>query len=93
MLKARPTPTACRAPRLLAQHVGRCIGTPSNDERCERDSDAVTAGVYSAATSNEVRGAALRLRALLFLAVASGTLLKVQWRPLGAMSRKPATLT
>jgi hypothetical protein len=43
MLNAGALPTACRAPRLLAQHVRRRVGTPSNDEWCERDSDAVIA--------------------------------------------------
>jgi hypothetical protein len=45
VLKRRPSPTAHRAPRMLAQHVRRCIGTPSNYVGRKRDSDAVAACV------------------------------------------------
>ena len=43
VLQRRAAPTACRAPYMLAQHVGRRIGTPSDHERHKRDSYAVTA--------------------------------------------------
>jgi len=43
MLQRRPTAAAHRATRIPARHVGRRLGTPTNDERHKRDGYAVTA--------------------------------------------------
>jgi len=45
MLKARPTPSADRASRMRAQHVGRRISAPANNEGHQRNGHAVTAGI------------------------------------------------
>jgi hypothetical protein len=45
MLKTRPTPSADRAPRLLAQCVRRRVGAPPDHEGHKGDGYAVAAGV------------------------------------------------
>jgi hypothetical protein len=45
MLKTRPTSTTHTTPRTLAQHIGRCVGAPSNDERHKRHGCPVITGV------------------------------------------------
>jgi hypothetical protein len=43
MLQARPAPTADGAADVLAKHIGRRIGTPSDYEGHKRDSYAMAA--------------------------------------------------
>jgi hypothetical protein len=42
MLQRRPPPSAHQASHALAQHVGRRVGAPADDEGRERDSLPVT---------------------------------------------------